>query len=127
MAIEEAIQHIRGAFTTELAEIRDEELPEKVVRTWARAMIISGSTDVVHDQPMNPEMKTPGIGYEHVRAVTGLAAAIADQLSSLHHLELDRDAMWLARCCTMWASLWSTPRRTETFWHIRVSGIALAA
>lgn len=91
MNTEEAVEHVRRVFAQELAQLQDRMLGEKVVRTWAQAMLISGSTDLSSDLRMNPELS--GIGLEHVRAVVKLSTAMADALTSGHQTTLDRDVV----------------------------------
>jgi putative nucleotidyltransferase with HDIG domain len=86
-------EHVRAVFGRELAKVRDAALREKVVRTWVRAMQLSGATDLDHDLPFLKTIAKPGIGVEHVRCVVHLALAIADTLAAAHGAQLDRDVV----------------------------------
>lgn len=86
-------EHVRAVFARELAEVRDETLREQVVRTWVRAMQLSGARDLDHDLPFLKAIATPGVGVEHVRGVVHLALAIADTLAAVHGASLDRDVV----------------------------------
>lgn len=98
MSPQDLADHVRETFSSELNTIRDEELRDKVVRTWVRAMTITGATDLARDLPMNPkfsnmQLTRPAIGLEHVRAVVRLSEAIADAEAEAHYMEIDRDVV----------------------------------
>ncbi len=83
----ELTRHVEDVFARELAAMQNSELRDKVVRTWVRAMKISGTMDLPRELPK------PGIGVEHVRAVVQLAIAIADAEIEFHHMTIDRDVV----------------------------------
>ncbi|MBI4504557.1 MAG: HD domain-containing protein [Chloroflexi bacterium] len=85
--------HVRQTFARELAEVRDDALREKVVRTWVRSMEASGAHDLEHDLPFTSRLHKPGLGVEHVRAVVRLALAMADVVAAVHGVAVDRDAI----------------------------------
>ena len=89
---------MRLVFAKELAEIGDVALREKVLRTWVRAMEISGATDLAADIPSLKKIvrlkgQQYGAGLEHVKAVIRFAAAIADGEEEAHGLIPDRDVV----------------------------------
>lgn len=88
--------HVRDVFSRELDEIGDAALREKVVRSWVRAMTMSGATDLAADIPTLKKItrlkgKQHGAGLEHVKAVVHFAQAIADAQKGAHGLDVDRD------------------------------------
>jgi putative nucleotidyltransferase with HDIG domain len=91
-------QHVRETFARELAAIGDGGLREKVVRTWVRAMEMSGATDLARDIPGLKKIARKGtapegIGLEHVRGVVRFAEAIADAEVAAHGATPDRDVV----------------------------------
>ncbi len=88
--------HIRVTFAVELAEIADTALRDKVVRSWVRAMEMSGATDLAADiQSLKKITKAKGrqhgAGLEHVKAVVHFAIAVCDAQPGAHGLKPDRD------------------------------------
>jgi putative nucleotidyltransferase with HDIG domain len=88
--------HVRETFARELAAIAEEALREKVVRTWVRAMEMSGASDLAVDIPSLKKIAKAkghqhGAGLEHVKAVVHFAEAIADAEPGAHGLKPDRD------------------------------------
>lgn len=93
MTNEELLNHVKETFSQELAAIKNEDLREKVARTWVRSMALSGTTDLAKELVMVKEVKTPGVGLEHVKGVVKLAAAIADAMVEAHRVAIDRDTV----------------------------------
>jgi putative nucleotidyltransferase with HDIG domain len=91
-------RHVGSTFDAELREISDDDLRARVVATWVRAMRVSGTADLASGIPplkklaKRAEVK-PGLGLEHVRAVTRFAIAIADAQPQAHGLRPDRDVV----------------------------------
>jgi putative nucleotidyltransferase with HDIG domain len=91
-------RHVRDVFARELAAIGDAALRDKVVRTWVRAMEMSGATDLARDVPGLKKIAkkgTPpeGLGLEHVRGVVRFAEAIAAAEEAAHGATPDRDVV----------------------------------
>ncbi|CAG0945620.1 hypothetical protein ANRL1_02464 [Anaerolineae bacterium] len=87
MTSEELTKHVQEVFTRELDALKNKDLQQQVVRTWVRAMEISGATDLPRELPK------PGIGLEHVLAVVQIAMAIADAEAQAHRMTIDRDVV----------------------------------
>ena len=79
----------------EVEEIRDPELAAKVVEAWALALASSSFRAIAEIEPSgNPGVNTlkRGSQTDHIRGVTRMAMALADQLSGLlPDLRIDRD------------------------------------
>lgn len=73
----------------EIAWIADADLRQRVVRTWVQAWEIGGWTSI--DQC--PLFRKADAGVEHVRGVVRLSAGIADLLTEVHGLRIDRDVV----------------------------------
>ncbi len=91
-------EHVRRVFGRELRSIREDVLREKVVRTWVRAMRLSGSTDLERDIPSLKRIARTnapqhGLGLEHVRSVVRFAEAIAAAQGEAHGLDPDMDVV----------------------------------
>ena len=93
MSTESHAEHVRQVFGGELAEIGDQALREQVLRTWVRAMALSGASDLRQDLRFLKDVDKPGLGVEHIRAVVRLALAIAGALAEAHGAALDRDVV----------------------------------
>lgn len=87
--------HVATTFQSELIEIDDVVLREKVVSTWVRAMHLSGATDLAADIATLKSLAKPpydaSLGLEHIRGVVRMAISIADGLIAAHQLKLDRN------------------------------------
>jgi len=87
----------------EIAEIRDAELREKVVEVWALALSQTEFQRIEEIRPSgNP--KTPpmrsGTQADHLRGVTRMALALADQLEAVvGPLGIDRDLLLACGLC----------------------------
>lgn len=93
MTNDEMENQVRETFSRELAAIADEDLRNKVARTWVRSMALSGATDIARELVMVREITRPGVGLEHVRGVVKIAEAIADAMVESQHVTIDRDVV----------------------------------
>jgi putative nucleotidyltransferase with HDIG domain len=99
---EEVRQGVRRSLP-EIAEIRDPELREKVVEAWALALSQTEFQRIEDIRPSgNP--KTPpmkrGTQADHIRGVTRMAVALADELERVvGPLGVDRDLLLACALC----------------------------
>ncbi len=87
----------------EIGEIRDPELAAKVVEAWALALASSSFAAIAEIEPSgNPGVNTlrRGRQTDHIRGVTRMALALAEQLQAqLPDLEVDRDLLIAGALC----------------------------
>ena len=106
----------------EVEEIRDPELAAKVVEAWALALASSSFNAIAEIEPSgNPGVNTlkRGSQTDHIRGVTRMALALADQLTSLlPDLKIDRDIVIAGGLCHDIGKPWefdpANRRRWET-------------
>jgi HD domain len=87
----------------EVEEIRNPELAARVVEAWTLALASSSFGAIAEIEPSgNPGVNTLKCGSQtdHIRGVTRMAMALADQLSGLlPDLEVDRDLLIAGALC----------------------------
>jgi len=87
----------------EVDEIRDPELAAKVVEAWALALASSSFGAIAEIEPSgNPGVNTlkRGSQTDHIRGVTRIALALAEQLQAqLPDLRIDRDILIAGALC----------------------------
>jgi putative nucleotidyltransferase with HDIG domain len=87
----------------EVEEIRDPELAAKVVEAWALALASSSFGAIAEIEPSgNPGVNTlkRGSQTDHIRGVTRMALALAEQLQAqLPDLRIDRDMLIAGALC----------------------------
>lgn len=79
----------------EIAEIKDGALRRKVLRTWARAFELHSWKDVdrIPMSPGGPQKLEKHSLIDHTRCVTMTARDLANNLTKVHHLKIDMDAV----------------------------------
>ena len=87
----------------EIGEIRDPELGARVVEAWALALASSSFAAIAEIEPSgNPGVNTlkRGRQTDHIRGVTRMALALAEQLQAqLEGLVIDRDILIAGALC----------------------------
>jgi putative nucleotidyltransferase with HDIG domain len=87
----------------EVEEVRDAELAAKVVEAWALALAASSFGAIAEIEPSgNPGVNTlkRGSQTDHIRGVTRMALALAEQLQAqLPDLRIDRDILIAGALC----------------------------
>lgn len=101
--LDELREGVRRSFAPELAEIGDAQLRDRVVEAWALALSETEFTRI-EDLPGSSVPDAPVIAgasqVEHLRGVTQLALALADQLEGIvGPLGVDRDLLIAAALC----------------------------
>jgi putative nucleotidyltransferase with HDIG domain len=104
----------------EIDEIVDTTLATKVVEAWALALSRS-SFEAIADIPASGNPDTPplktGTQTDHIRGVTRLAIAIADELGQqFQQLPLDRDLVIAAALCHDVGKPWEFDPENQTRW-----------
>lgn len=100
--MEDIAQGVRESLP-EVAEIRDEELREKVVQAWALSLSKNGFRRIeeirASGNPDTPAIKN-GTQADHLRGVAYVAQAIADAIERVHgDIGVDRDLLWACALC----------------------------
>jgi putative nucleotidyltransferase with HDIG domain len=107
----------------EAAEIRDVELREMVIEAWALALAASSFRAIADIEPSgNPGVNTlkSGTQTDHIRGVTRLAIAIADQLcAQLPDLRIDRDILIAGALCHDIGKPWEFDPKNRERWESR--------
>jgi putative nucleotidyltransferase with HDIG domain len=107
----------------EAAEIRDVELREMVIEAWALALAASSFRAIADIEPSgNPGVNTlkSGTQTDHIRGVTRLAIAIADQLcAQLPDLRIDRDILIAGALCHDIGKPWEFDPKNRDRWESR--------
>jgi putative nucleotidyltransferase with HDIG domain len=105
----------------EVAEIRDPELAAKVVEAWALALASSSFGAIAEIEPSgNPGVNTlkRGSQTDHIRGVTRMALALADQLSALlPELKVDRDLLIAGALCHDIGKPWEFDPENRRRWE----------
>jgi putative nucleotidyltransferase with HDIG domain len=105
----------------EAAEIRDPELRARVIEAWALALAASSFRAIAEIEPSgNPGVNTlkSGTQTDHIRGVTRLAIAIADQLcAQLPDLRIDRDVLIAGALCHDIGKPWEFDPRNRERWE----------
>jgi putative nucleotidyltransferase with HDIG domain len=87
----------------EVEEIRNPELRDQVIEAWALALAASSFGAIAEIEPSgNPGVNTlkRGSQTDHIRGVTRMALALAEQLQAqLPDLEIDRDVLIAGALC----------------------------
>lgn len=104
----------------EIDEIGDTTLATKVVEAWALALSRS-SFEAIADIPASGNPDTPplktGTQTDHIRGVTRLAIAIADELGQqFQQLPIDRDLVIAAALCHDVGKPWEFDPENQTRW-----------
>jgi putative nucleotidyltransferase with HDIG domain len=107
----------------EAAEIRDVELRDRVIEAWALALAASSFRAIADIEPSgNPGVNTlkSGTQTDHIRGVTRLAIAIADQLcAQLPDLRIDRDILIAGALCHDIGKPWEFDPKNRDRWESR--------
>ena len=111
--------HVRTELP-EIDEISDTTLATKVVEAWALALSQS-SFESIADIPASGNPDTPpiktGTQTDHIRGVTRLAIAIADELGQqFQQLPIDRDLVIAAALCHDVGKPWEFDPENQTRW-----------
>lgn len=105
----------------EIAEIRDEAFREKVVAAWALALSGSSFSSIREIPPAgNPGVLvlTKGDQTDHIRGVTRLAMAIADEFAASYpELEIDRDIVIAGGLCHDIGKPWEFDPENQKRWN----------
>ena len=104
----------------EIDQIGDTSLAEKVVEAWALALSRSSFKQIA-DIPASGNPDTPplkdGTQTDHIRGVTRLAIAIADELGQqFQELPIDRDLVIAAALCHDVGKPWEFDPKNQTRW-----------
>ena len=96
-------ESVQRSLASELAEINDVELRDKVVDAWAYALSQSEFSDIeeirASGNPTTPALIN-GTQVDHIRAVARMAIGLADGLEQVHgDLGIDRDLLWACALC----------------------------
>lgn len=105
----------------EVEEIRDPDLAAKVVEAWALALASSSFGAIAEIEPSgNPGVNTLKRGHQtdHIRGVTRMAVALADQLSALlPDLKIDRDIVIAGGLCHDVGKPWEFDPENRRRWE----------
>ena len=105
----------------EVEEIRNPELATKVVEAWALALASSSFGAIAEIEPSgNPGVNTlkRGSQTDHIRGVTRMAMALADQLSALlPDLRIDRDLLIAGALCHDIGKPWEFDPENRRRWE----------
>lgn len=96
-------ESVRRSFETELAQMNDDDLRQKVVEAWAYSLSQSEFTAIeqirASGNPTTPELIN-GTQADHIRGVARMAQGLADGLEQVHgELGIDRDLLWACALC----------------------------
>jgi putative nucleotidyltransferase with HDIG domain len=104
----------------EVAEIGDSELAAKVVEAWALALAASSFAAIAEIEPSgNPGVNTlkRGSQTDHIRGVTRLAMAMAEQMVALlPGLEVNRDLLIAGALCHDVGKCWEFDPANRRRW-----------
>ena len=107
----------------EVEEIRDPKLAVKVVEAWALALASSSFSAIAEIEPSgNPGVNTlkRGSQTDHIRGVTRMAMALADQLCGLlPDLQIDRDIVIAGGLCHDVGKPWEFDPENRRRWEGR--------
>lgn len=122
-AVTDALRaRVRGELP-EVEEIRDPELAAKVVEAWALALASSSFGAIAEIEPSgNPGVNTlkRGSQTDHIRGVTRMAMALADQLCGLlPDLRIDRDIVIAGGLCHDIGKPWEFDPENRRRWEGR--------
>ena len=105
----------------EVDEIRDPELAAKVVEAWALALASSSFGAIAEIEPSgNPGVNTlkRGSQTDHIRGVTRMALALAEQLQAqLPDLRIDRDVLIAGALCHDVGKPWEFDSANRRRWE----------
>jgi putative nucleotidyltransferase with HDIG domain len=105
----------------EVEEIRNPELAAKVVEAWALALASSSFGAIAEIEPSgNPGLNTlkRGSQTDHIRGVTRMAMALAEQLSGLlPDLRIDRDLLIAGALCHDIGKPWEFDPENRRRWE----------
>jgi putative nucleotidyltransferase with HDIG domain len=120
-AVTDALRARVRAELPEVEEIRDPALAAKVVEAWARALASSSFGAIAEIEPSgNPGVNTlrRGSQTDHIRGVTRMAMALADQLSGqLPDLRIDRDLVIACGLCHDVGKPWEFDPENRRRWE----------
>jgi putative nucleotidyltransferase with HDIG domain len=105
----------------EVGQIRDPELAAQVVEAWALALASSSFRSIGEIEPSgNPGVNTlkRGRQTDHIRGVTRMALALAEQLQAqLPELEVDRDLLIAGALCHDVGKPWEFDPENRRRWQ----------
>ncbi len=105
----------------EVEQIRDRELAARVVEAWALALASSSFRSIGEIEPSgNPGVNTlrRGRQTDHIRGVTRMAMALAEQLQAqLPDLEVDRDLLIAGALCHDVGKPWEFDPENRRRWQ----------
>ena len=117
---------LRARVRTELPEVEeigDPDLAAKVVEAWSLALASSSFRAIAEIEPSgNPGVNTlkRGSQTDHIRGVTRMAMALADQLSALlPDLKIDRDIVIAGGLCHDVGKPWEFDPENRRRWEGR--------
>jgi putative nucleotidyltransferase with HDIG domain len=115
----------------EVEEISDPELRAKVVEAWALALARSSFSSIAEIEPSgNPGVNTlkRGRQTDHIRGVTRLAMALADELQAvLPDLQVNRDLLIAGALCHDVGKPWEFDPENRRRWEARPRAAGLPA
>lgn len=111
---------VRKSFDTELSEIGDTALRDKVVEAWAYALSQSEFSAIeeirASGNPTTPVL-VGGTQTEHIRGVARMAHGLADALELVHgDLGIDRDLLWACGLCHDVGKPWEFSPSNQQRW-----------
>ncbi|MEM7023908.1 MAG: HD domain-containing protein [Pseudomonadota bacterium] len=113
----------------EVEQIGDRTLQTRVVEAWALALASSSFGAIAEIEPSgNPGVNTlrRGTQADHIRGVTRMAMAMADQLSAqLPDLEIDRDLLIAGALCHDVGKPWEFDPENRKRWESAPRGAGL--
>jgi len=128
-AVTDALRGRVRAELHEVEEIRDPELAAKVVEAWSLALASSSFGAISEIEPSgNPGVNTlkRGTQTDHIRGVTRMAAALADQLSAqLPDLRINRDIVVAGGLCHDVGKPWEFDPKNRQRWESAPRGAGL--
>ena len=114
----------------EVEEISDPELRKMVVEAWATALGGSSSFGAISEirpsgNPDTPPLKT-GTQTDHIRGVTRLAIAIADEMTAMFpDLKINRDLLIAGALCHDVGKPWEFDPENQARWKAAPRAVGL--
>ena len=120
MSVSDALRaNVRGELP-EVDQIADSELREKVVEAWATALSRSSFGAIAEIRPSgNPNTPPLKVGTQadHIRGVTRLAMAIADEMTAMFpDLKVNRDLLIAGALCHDVGKPWEFDPENQARW-----------
>ena len=120
MAITEELKAKVREELPEVEEISDSELRDKVIEAWATALDRSSFGAISEMKPSgNPDTRPlkRGTQADHIRGVTRLAMAMADEMNAMFpELKIDRDILIAGGLCHDVGKPWEFDPKNQKRW-----------